>query len=530
MRRFLAVLAVSLVVLSGCKGDPGKPEFWQKAIDGAHKTKDKLRVIEDMRSSKGINASFVPMINKELETAKHGEVRGALARVLAELKDPSSVEPLMAALDFAASESEDKSANKEIVLALGSIGDKKATPAMLKALNTKDNYTVIAAIEGLGQLKAADAYDKLNEYATNESGETFITKKAIQALGDVGDKRAVPTLIRMMVKERRGVSFYAESSFALYQIGDAAADALVTAIDGKDKELNDWMAANKILKEAMEAKAAQVLGDLHEARANKKLIEMLAFKHEADDIRLFVRMRAADALGRIRAKEAAKPLAGMVEEIEPNARHEYCAALIRIGGKDALPALEKSIEKGPWDAREQSVRALGQIGDEKSLAALEKLTKGETKLTVDECKADPDQGGCDKPEEFAKKHLAIIETAMMALKADKECGDDVGCWSKKLDDKEAAVRMRAALELGHSGKAAAVDPLLGHLHESDLETRVAIMAALDWLISDSKEAASKAHAKNDDVQKQLSEEKGKTEFVKVNEDLKRLALKIQRAS
>lgn len=530
MLRVLPLVTVCFLAFAGCKGDPSKPEYWQKAIDGAHKTKDKTRVIEEMRSSKSINPAFAPMLNKELEGAKHGEVRGAVARVLGELKDPSSVEPLMAAIDFAATESEDKAANKEIVVALGNIGDKRAVPAMMKALNTKDNYTVIAAIEGLGQLKASDAYDKLNEYATSESGETFISKKAIQALGDIGDKRAVPSLIKMMVKERRGVSFYAESSFALFQIGEPAADALVEAIEGRNKDLNDYVKGAGIFKESVEAKAAQVLGDLHETRANKKLLEMLKYEREEIDIKLIVRMRAADALGRIRAKDAVKPLSGMIDEIEPNARHEYAMALVRIGGKDALPAIEKSVSKGPWDAREQSVRALGLIGDEKSSAALEKLSKDETKLTTDECKEDSQQAGCDKPEEFAKKHIAIIDSALKALAAAKECNDGVDCWAKKLDDTEPMVRQRAALELGHSGKAAAVDPLLKHLRETHLETRAFIMSSLDWLISDSKEAATKAHAANDDVQKQLADEKGKTEFVKVNEDLRRLALKIQRAS
>ncbi len=336
----------------------------------------------------------------------------------------------------------------------------------------------------------------------------------------------------MMVKERKGVSFYMESSYGLYQIGAPAADAVVDAIEGKDKDLNDWLKAQTppIWKEALEAKAAQVLGDLHENRANKKLLEMLKFEREEIDIKLFVRMRAADALGRNRAKEAVKPLSAMLDEVEPNARHEYCMALTRIGGSEAVPALEKSIAKGPWDAREQSVRALGLLGNEKSIAALEKLAKDEPGLTTAECKDDPDQAGCDKPADFAKAHVAIIEAAIKPLKADAECGEKLDCWVKMLDDQNPDVRQRAALELGHSGKAEAIDPLLKHLRETHLETRAFIMSSIDWLMSDSKEAATRAHAASAEVEKQLADEKGKTEFVKVNEDLRRLALKISRAS
>jgi len=50
----------------------------------------------------------------------------------------------------------------------------------------------------------------------------------------------VPTLIKMMMKERRGVSFYVESSFSLYQIGKPAADLLVPTAEGQDKEILKW--------------------------------------------------------------------------------------------------------------------------------------------------------------------------------------------------------------------------------------------------------------------------------------------------
>jgi HEAT repeat protein len=533
MNRVLLVvsLAFSLAVLPGCKGDPNKPEYWSKAIAGAKKKKDKVRVVEDLRSSKKeMPADFLAMLQHELENEKAGEVRASIARILGEAKNPSSVEALLGAIDFGANDSDDKAANKEIVTALGAIGDKKAVPTLVKLLGVRDNYTVIAAIEALGQLKANDAFEPLNKLAIDDGTEPFISKKAIQALGDIGDPRAVPTLIRMMMKERRGVSFYVESSFALYQIGKPAADVLVPTAEGQDKEILKWAADNKIVEAAVYAKAIQVIGDLHDARANKRMIDLLAYKNDNLAFQLLMRMRAADALGRIRAKDASKILAGMLTEEEPTARNEYIRALVRIGPtKEGVAALVKAAAKGSWDARQPAIIGLAMLGDEGDAPAFAKLAKDEPAAFAAECKEDPEFEDCKKPEESTKKHVEAINLNLKRIDAAKECKTTVACWAKKLDDADGGVRERAAMELGRSNNPEAIGELTKRLSEKNLETRLAVIQATDWLVHDNKDAAKKAQEVLPTLGKQISDEKGKTEFVRVNEDLRRLYVKIQRS-
>ncbi|MBK7862022.1 MAG: HEAT repeat domain-containing protein [Archangiaceae bacterium] len=148
------VLLLLLLAVSACKGDPTKPEYWDKAIGGAKSKKDKLRKLDDLRSLKTLDKSFVPMLHKRLAEEKGPDIKGKVAQILGELKDPSSVDPLTDAIDWTAAEGDSKGMNKEIAIALGNIADPKAAPALLKCLNLKDNYTVIAAIEGLGQMRA----------------------------------------------------------------------------------------------------------------------------------------------------------------------------------------------------------------------------------------------------------------------------------------------------------------------------------------------------------------------------------------
>ncbi len=524
------VLTVSLsLLLAGCKADPSTPEYWAKKLDAKSK-KEKIHSVGELRDSKNMTPAMYPMLHAQLETEKSPEVKAAIARILGEQKDVSAVPSLTGAIDLGSTDTDAKNMNKEIATALGEIGDPKAVPDLVKLLGTKDNYTVIAAIEALGQMKAKQAFTALNGIATNDAIEPFITKKALIALGEIGDPAAVPALVKAMFKERKGVSFYLESSYALYQLGTPSADALVPIAEGKDNEISKWAADNGMLPAALTAKSAQVLGDLHDLRAEKALLDMLAFKEERLDIQLFVRMRAADALGRSRSQAGAKALADMVAETEPTARQVYAWSLSRIGGREALPKLIVSAAKGPWDARMESIKAIAMLGDEREMAAMEKLGKDEAKTFDAECKNDEINGSkdCGEPVAGAKKHEETIANDMKALAAAKECKGDAACWAKKLDDKTLVVRERAAYEVGRSGNAALIGELTKRLREKDLDARLAIIQGCDWLIHDSKEAMKSAQAALPGLQKQIGEERGKTEFVKVNEDLRRLAVKVQR--
>lgn len=529
MRFSVAALLLALSLwFAGCKSDPSTPEHWDKRLADAKGTKGKVKAVEDLRSSKHMGPAMLPMLRKHLESEKAPEVKGAIARVLGEQKDKDAVDALIASVDLAGSDRADREMNIELGRALGLIGDPRGTAPLLKFLNSKDIPTAIEGVECLGALKAKEAVAPLIELVASEATQNFLTKKAIIALGDIGDPKAVPVLVKMMFKERTGVSFYVEASFALYQLGTPAADALLPVLDDKDKELLDWATKSGIKPVALPLKAAQVLGDLHEMRAEKTLLSMLAYKSEFDDIRLLVRMRAADALGRMRSKEGGKVLTTMLDEGEANVRSQYIKALIRIGTHEAVPKLIDSAGKGSWDAREEAMIGVARLGDDKDVAAFEKFAAGEQKLFEAECKEDPDFAPCKDLPGSVKKHLDRIAELKKGVDGAKECKTDPACWAKKLDDKETGVRERAAYEVGRGGKAELVGELLKRLGEKNLDARVAFIQGADWLVHDSKDALKLAQQSVGEIEKQIGEERGKNEFVIVNEDLRRLLVKIQR--
>ena len=521
-------LCTAVLSFSGCKDDPSSPQYWAKAIDSAKRTKDRVRVVNELRESPHKGAPMLPVIHDRLATEKSAEVKAAMARVLAEVKDPSSIKPLSEAIDYGGSDNATNTMNKEIAHALGAIGDPSAIPELIKLLKARDNYVKIEAITALGTLKAKEAVDPLIELATTETGEPFISKKAIQALGNIGDPKAVPALVKMMFKERRGVSFYVESSFALYQIGPASVAALIPVVSGEDKEFMKWTKENGVIEPAVFAKAAQVLSDLHahaqpaEAALIKQLSYDIGYQEE-----LLVRMKAADALGRMRSKAAVPVLSKMLDEKEATVRAEYIRALVRIGDAAAIPALVKAAQKDSWDAREPAIIGIAMLGGEKELPILEKLASSEAATHAAYCKTDQEDERCKDVAASAKKQAEAIQGFALRAKAAVECKSEHACWSKKLDDPDPGVRERAAFELGRSGDAQFTALLVKRLADQNLDARYAAITAADWL-TDNADAFKTAKSALAQIEKQLEEEKGKTQFVRVNEDLRRLAVKLNR--
>jgi HEAT repeat protein len=525
------LLCISLAVLSlvGCKGDPKSPVYWDKQLNGTRHAKEKIHLLSELRDSHHLNPSFLPVLHAHLASERQAEVKGSIAHLLGELRDRSSVQPLIDAVDLGNTDNAGNAMNKEIAAALGRIGDPQALPTLMRMVASRDNYVRIEAINAIGASKAKQAVDPLLSIINEEDGEPYVARKAVQALGEIGDPRAVPTLVKLMFKERRGVSFYAESSFALFQIGGPAADALLAVLAGTDKAIAAWAHQNRVIEPALYAKSAQVLGDLLEMRAESSLLSRLNFKSDYLDLKLFVRMKSAEALGRLRSSPAAKPLAMLLaEEKEPPAQDEYVRALARIGSREALPPLLGAAAKGGWEGREQAVLAISMFGDERELAAFEKLVKLEPSLSQAECKANPSLEGCKTPSELARRHSAALQVHGRRLEAAKVCHSDPACWVKQLDDKDALLRERAAYEIGRSKKAEMTAPLVKHLAEANPRARLAVIQALIWLVSDTQEAARAAAASLDRIEAQLSAEKGSTEFVKVNEDLRRLAARLRR--
>jgi HEAT repeat protein len=515
------IVAFSLIA---CNTDPSKPGYWVSRLS-SRKVQDRIEACHHLRRMKDTDA--VPKIALALKD-EDPRVRTAAADALGDLGDRSVVPALAEAIDFSVAGGSDREtravneANQQIATALGLLGDKAAVPPLLKLLRSRDRFVKLSAVEALGKLRDPAAVEPLLTIASDDNEEPFIVKKAIMALGDIGDPRAVPVVIRMLFRERQGVSFYAESSYALFEIGEPAATPLIRLLEGQDKEMEKWASENNVVPEALYAKTAQVLGDLGDPRAGKALIGRLHYE-SATPLKLLVRSSAAESLGRLRDKDAAKPIGGLLGEDEANIRESYGRALVLIGVRDVLPQLLKASQTGSYDAREGSIHALSNLGTGKELPEVEKLVAAEPARWAKECKDDGyEEAAC---KESLTKHLAILASHISRLKTAKECGEDAACWTAKLKDPSGPIRERAAYELGRLGDPKALTPLLDAVQDDDLNARFAMLSAISWLVL-SPAGSSQAKAAYDRLTGILVAEEGKVYYIKIDEDVKRLALRL----
>ena len=128
------------------------------------------------------------------------------------------------ALIAKAHQNDDLPLKRRAIQALGQIGDGRAVPEVMAAVDSQDRYSSENAILALGWLKAAEAVPRLIEIATDESkpltgGEAMNWDKrlgrkpwvmpvmnrrgsAITALGYIGDKSAIPALEEIVKRNK----------------------------------------------------------------------------------------------------------------------------------------------------------------------------------------------------------------------------------------------------------------------------------------------------------------------------------------
>jgi HEAT repeat protein len=524
-RRTLVCFLLSLSALPACSKDPATPEYWAQQLDAAKRSSERVRVVDTLRSSGKLNKSFLPMLEAELAKEKNPEEKGALARALGDLKDPSAVPALSDALDLSASDGATSRMNSAIAQALGAIQDPRGVPALLKLLKSKDDYVRMDAIQALGALKATEAVPPLMELALDDASSPQVNRRSVAALGDIGDARAVPVLLKALYKQRGNQTFASEASFSLYQIGKPSVSALLKVVQGEDADLIGWARRRDVDAAVLMVQATDVLKDFAAPEAEPALLKKLTFQNPDVQMQWYGRMFAANGLGRLRAQAAVQPLMGMVDENEPAPRAEFARDLVLIGNREALPALLKAATRGTWNARQFAVAAVSMLGDDRERTAFDKLAAAEPALAASECK----QYGCaTSAPEVAQQRAKVFAVFRAPLEAASSCKQDLNCWAGKLKDSSPPVRQRAALELGRSGHAEFATTLAQSLDEADAETRIAVIQGLSWLVKAGTAAAMALKDSVPKLEQRLADDKGKQDYLAASEALRRLVVDIRR--
>jgi HEAT repeat protein len=510
--------AVALACLLAACGNPKDAEGWAKRAASRTRLDEKLHALSEVRKAPGDRRAAVPaLVELVKDRGAPAKARGEAAVALGEIGDPAAAQALVAALDPGARDRDAMEANRHVADALGVLRAREAVPALQDLLaRSPDGFTQVAAVDALGRIGDPAAVDTLVAVATGDRVEPFTAKKALLALGRIGDPRAAPAVLKMLFEERPGVSFFPEAAFAVSQIGAPMAPALLAILEGRDDALASWARARGVLPGALVAKSAQLLGDVGGPDAVPALVAKLSYRDPDPGVQLYVRVLAAESLGRMRAQEATRALADLVpREQDPNVRDRYCDALVRIGDPAALPALKAAAAAPAWDLREGPLTAVSRLGGAGERAFL------------DQARARECARGCAPAVEAAYAAMAARLAAAAA------CAE-VGCWAGQLADPAAPVRDRAALEVGRAGgashAAALADAIVRPVaDDADLAARYHGVLALGWIARrEPVGAAGEAIAARIDAM--IAADRGRTLTAGVNEDALRLATRLRRAA
>src|SRR5438552_1664216 len=318
MRPLALAVAVSLLA---CKPrDANDPKTWIGRLDD-NDPKVRVQAVQQLRKLKAKQAA--PQIALLL---KDPLLKEDAARALEDLGGPEQVDALLAAVDTtvgAGSDTAARAANRtnfRIAEALGNIGDARAGPALLRLARSGDDNVRIAAVEALGNVKSKDAVPELSHIVDDPTAPPLLIKRAVVALGQIGDTAGIPALAHALVIERQGVSFLPDSSFALFLMGPSAVEPLMKIAQDQDPAYLAWAKENNRAPAGTYAKTALVLGDLEDQRAVPVLLAKLKYvdpdpnRETSRLLSNLVRMFAANALGRMRATQAAAAVQALVSQ------------------------------------------------------------------------------------------------------------------------------------------------------------------------------------------------------------------------
>ena len=450
MRNFPLVPAVAVSValccalsLTGCSGDPNDPETWAKQLKNLRTQKEALDHLANMDVEKARPA--VPALIELYKDTHRPEHLEALARY----KDDRTKPILIEALDYSDDDFD------RTTTAAGVLGDMKATDAvdaLIKAaekqlpVKSRANNAKLAAMRALvriGDKRATPTLMKILGTSADEQ-DFALNQKAALGLAELRDPTSVPALIKGLFMTGRGANIFQECRLGLVRIGTPAVDPLIEALEEKNPDLQAMATALKFeatTPGVIPHKAAILLGDIRARKAAPVLISRLKLKARGDEHR-----SALLALGFIGTPAAVDAILSVLKDgkADPAERASAADALYLSGDRRAVPTLLEIAKSGyvmtggqkASDLRASAAIALARIAGPDSFEAFKTLAEKE------------------------KDAQGVFGMALDRMLVAKECGADLGCYGKKLLDPSWTRAEKAAFAIGFSGDATHGIPLL----------------------------------------------------------------------
>jgi HEAT repeat protein len=304
------------------------------------------------------------------------EVRLHVAEILGDLRDPGATTAL---LERVSDPQELSNVRHTAAQALGKIGDRAATPALIAAVEQGDFWVRYAAVEALGRLGDERAVSALLRLIQQDA---WTRPAIVQALGNIGHLDAVETLVAALEDNNDAVRVASMEALIKIVVEPQAAGRLDP---DKQAELRRRIPVAPLLRELhaciapSSAYAAHLLGWLVPPETLPDLIAALGYSDEA------IRYAAVEALLRY-GPTALPSLLEALSNSEPLIRENAAELLGMLGEASAVSALLAHRQDDSIAVRQAVLRALGSLGGEAAyeglLQALEDPATQDTALGI----------------------------------------------------------------------------------------------------------------------------------------------------
>ncbi len=318
------------------------------ALIEALQTKDEslLSLYQGILARMGVAAT--PALTHSLHS-DHPIIRGRVAEVLAQTKDPKAVPALLDAL-----RGEFYTVRARAAKALGAIGDKQTLQPLLEVLSDNEPEVRIGALIGLGRFKDPGTFDRMADPLLDDP-QIEVRQAAAQALGETKYPQAIPYLMVAL-----------HDPFWWYE-REQAADVLLKAIEGMGALVVDaLLEALHDSEMTVRRYAARLLGRIKDQRAIEPLGMSLYDTH------FEVGKTAAESLAGF-GPPGLKILAEALQHPEAWLRQHAITGLTLSGDQRIVPAILDMLNDPEREVQKQAIQSLGELKDARALPALQAI-------------------------------------------------------------------------------------------------------------------------------------------------------------
>lgn len=309
---------------------------------------DRLRAVNVL--AKSDDPRVIGMLTAALKDSKP-EVRQVASEALGRIGVQALVQPLVRALADA-----DATVRKNAVESLRQLVGPDATILLMPVLANADSATRMLVIDTLGDV--GDDHDVDSLLVSLEDPDEKVREASARALGKIGDARAIDPLLALLRYDPHG-EVRATAAEALGKIGDP-------------RVINPLLAAIADTEEWVQFRAITALVGFGET-AVEPLIFLLAHGNK-----LTVRVRAANALGKVGHVRAVDPLRAALRDKHPEMRKAAAEALGKIGDESAVPSLMQALGDETPQVRWKAAQALAEMGHPSAVRPLIEFAADDT--------------------------------------------------------------------------------------------------------------------------------------------------------